>query len=83
MLASISRIASTTLQQGGGDGGIEAHLARPQLAEQAFGGMGDRLELDQPHEASRSLYAVQRAKDLGERVLLGGILLERDEIGIE
>ena len=70
-------------QHRGGDRRIESHFARPQLAEQAFGGMGDRLELDQPHEAGGSFDAVQRAKDLGERVLLGGTLFERNEVRIE
>ena len=83
MFASISRIASTTRSSAVAMVRIESHFAGPQPAEQAFGGMGDRLELDQPHESGRSLDAVQRAEDLGERTLFGGILLERDQIGIE
>ena len=70
MFASISRIASTTRSSAVAMGRIESNLAGPQPAEQAFGRMGDGLELDQPHEAGGSLDAVQRAKDLSERGLL-------------
>ena len=70
-------------EQSGGDFRIENQVAGAEFREQAFGGVGDGFQLDQPHEAGRSLHTVQSPKDFRQRLPLRGILLEPDQVGVE
>jgi hypothetical protein len=70
-------------EQRRGDFRIEEKLAGAKFRQQAFGGMGDRFQLGQPHKAGRSLNAVQRPKYFRQRLPLGRVLLEPDEVGVE
>ena len=70
-------------QQCAGDLGVEDQLAVAQPAEQVLGGVGDGLQLLQSQEARRPLDGVQGAEHPAQRLALGGISFQRDQVEVE
>jgi hypothetical protein len=70
-------------QQATGDLGREDQRTVAQLAQQALTDVGDPLQLAEGEEAAGALDRVDRAEDAGEQVARPGVLLERDEVGVE
>jgi hypothetical protein len=70
-------------EEGGGDRLVEAGFAGPELAEEVFGGVGERLEADEAEEAGGPFDGMERAEGAGERLAAGGVLLEGDQVGVE
>ena len=70
-------------QQRAGDVRVEDQLAGPQPAEQALGGVADRLQLREPQETGRALDRVHGAKCPGQRLALLRLLLQRDQVEVE